>query len=91
VDLEGWACLGWIVFRWSHHRSFTEDESGTFVDAIEQIGKQVADGLEDRLSDFGSQDQNREDELHQQATDDDSHRKAASVGAERPSDANHYA
>jgi hypothetical protein len=47
--------------------------------------------LEDRLSDFGSQDQNREDELHQQATDDDSHRKAASVGTERPSDANHYA
>ena len=77
--------------RWGRNAIVTEDEAGTFVDAIEQIGKQVADGLEDRLSDFGTQDQNREDELHQQSADDDSHRKASSIGAERPSDTNHYA
>jgi hypothetical protein len=90
VDFVG-RCDGILISIWGRNATFTEDESGTFVDAIEQIGKQVADGLEDRLSDFGSQDQNREEKLHQQATDDDSHRKAASVGTERPSDANHYA
>ena len=82
---------GILISIRGRNATFTEDESGTFVDAIEQIGKQVADGLEDRLPDFRSQDQNREEKLHQQTTDDDSHRKTASVGTERPSDANHYA
>ena len=54
----------------SRSRDFVgaKDESCTLVDAIEQIGKQVADGLEDRLSKIGSQNHEGQSELHQQTT-----------------------
>jgi len=79
--------VGSGVATGSRYFVVAKDESCTLINAIEQIGKQVADGFEDRVPKIRSQNYQSKYELHQEPPDDNSWRDPVTIGTQEPRDA----